>query len=160
MARNQSAWPVYLTIGNIPKHVRKKPSANTVLLLALLPKFSKGNNGASTRAGFHKALTMVFEPLQKVFSTGLDLDCINSFIMFCFLRLTAWMADTPEQSLLTSLIGGFCPVCTAPKDCMGKQIETWAVRESSDRRKRKNLSADHEELPDDPSDNFLKQYHL
>ncbi len=37
MAGYQSAWPVDLTIGNIPKHVRKKPSANAELLLALLP---------------------------------------------------------------------------------------------------------------------------
>ncbi len=84
MAGYQSAWPVYLTISNIPKHVQNNPSAYAILLLALLPKIPDGNNAASTRAGFHKALTIVFEPLQKVFSTGLDLDCANGFVRFCF----------------------------------------------------------------------------
>jgi hypothetical protein len=109
MAR-QSAWPVYITIGNIPKHIRKKQSANAVLLLALLPKFPKGNNAASTRAGFHIALTTIFGPLRNVFSSRLDMDCADGFVRFCFPKLAAWMADTPKQSLLTSIIGGFCPV--------------------------------------------------
>jgi hypothetical protein len=130
-----------------------------VLLLAFLPKFPKGNIAASTRAGFHKALTIVFEPLQKVFSTDLDLDCADGFVRFCFPRLAAWMAVTPKQNFLTSVVGGFCPVCTVPKDCMGKQTETWAVRESSHQRKRKTLSADQEEQPNDPSNDVIKHYH-
>jgi hypothetical protein len=60
MAGNHSAWPVYLTVGNIPRHVQKRPSANGVLLLALPPKLPKGNNAASTRAGFHRSLATVF----------------------------------------------------------------------------------------------------
>jgi hypothetical protein len=119
MAGNQSAWPVYITIGNIPKSIIKKLSANDVLLLALLPKFPKGRDAASTRAGFHRALTEVFEPLRNVFSLGVDLDCADSLIQYCFPRLAAWMADTPEQSLLTSVIGGFCLLCVVPKDKLG-----------------------------------------
>jgi hypothetical protein len=99
---------------------KKKQLANAVLLLALLPKLSKGNNAVSIRASFHKALTIVFEPLRKVFSSGLDLDCANGFVRLCFPRLVAWMADTSKLSLVTSVIGGFCPVCTMPKDCIGK----------------------------------------
>jgi hypothetical protein len=96
MAGNQSAWPVYLTNGNISKAIQKKLSANAVLLLAILPKFPKGNNAASTRAGFHKALTIVFEPLKEIFATGIDLNYADGLVRHCFLRLAAWMADTPE----------------------------------------------------------------
>jgi hypothetical protein len=89
MTGNQSAWPVYLIIGNIPKHVQKKLSAIAVLLLAFLPMFPKGNNAASTRAGFNKALTIVFEPSQRVFSMGLNLDYAAGFVRYCFPRLAA-----------------------------------------------------------------------
>jgi hypothetical protein len=142
MAGSQSAWPVYITIGNIPKLIRKKQSANAVLLLALLPKFPKGNNAASTRAGFHIALTTIFKPLRSVYSTGLDMDCADGFVRFWFPRLAAWMADTPEQSLLTSVIGGFCPACTVPKDNMGEQVEEWPSRVPNNRKKRKESSVE------------------
>ena len=31
--RNKSAYPIYLTIGNIPKEIRRKPSARAYVLL-------------------------------------------------------------------------------------------------------------------------------
>ena len=35
--RNKSAYPVYITLGNIPKHIRRKPSRQGQVLLAYLP---------------------------------------------------------------------------------------------------------------------------
>ena len=35
--RNKSAYPVYLTIGNLPKSIRRKPSRQGQILLAYLP---------------------------------------------------------------------------------------------------------------------------
>jgi hypothetical protein len=60
-----------------------------VLPLALLPRFPKGNNTANTIAGFHKALITVFEPLKNRFVEGLDLDCADGFVRYCFHRLAA-----------------------------------------------------------------------
>ncbi|KAF8976871.1 hypothetical protein BDQ17DRAFT_1267049, partial [Cyathus striatus] len=35
--RNKTAYPVYLTIGNIPKEIHQKPSARAYVLLGYLP---------------------------------------------------------------------------------------------------------------------------
>ncbi len=120
MARNQSAWPVYITIGNLSKCIRQKPSTNAVLLLALLPKFLKGYQASNTREGFHKALTSIFNLIKDLHALGTDVDCADGYVRHCYPRLAAWIGDTPEQSLLTSVIGGFCPVCKVPKDCLEK----------------------------------------
>lgn len=37
MFRNKTAYPVYMTIGNIPKDIRRKPSRHAHVLLAYLP---------------------------------------------------------------------------------------------------------------------------
>ena len=41
--QSKQAYPVYLTIGNIPKHIRCKPSRNTQVLLAYLPVTKLGH---------------------------------------------------------------------------------------------------------------------
>ncbi|KAJ7483045.1 hypothetical protein B0H11DRAFT_1689911, partial [Mycena galericulata] len=48
---NRSAYPVYMTIGNIPKEIRRKPSRQAYVLLAYLPTSRLNNikNDASRR---------------------------------------------------------------------------------------------------------------
>ncbi len=103
----------------------EKQSASAVLVLALLTKFPKANSAASTGAVFHEAITSVFEPLREVYSISLEFYYADKFVKFCFPWLAAWMADKFEQSLLTSIIGGFCLVCTMQKDCLGQQAKKW-----------------------------------
>lgn len=49
--RNKSAYPVYMTIGNIPKDIRRKPSRRAYILLGYLPttKLNHITNKASRR---------------------------------------------------------------------------------------------------------------
>jgi hypothetical protein len=80
MAGNHSAWPVYLTVGNIPEAFRRKLSQNAALLLALLPKFPKGHSAASNREAIHKTLTTIFEPLRVYSLSGLNMDCADGSV--------------------------------------------------------------------------------
>ena len=36
---DKTVWPVYLTIGNISKEIRRQPSAHVTILLGYLPTF-------------------------------------------------------------------------------------------------------------------------
>ena len=128
MAGNQSAWPVYITVGNLPKSIRCIPQSNALLLLALLSHFPKGYKALDNRENFHMALELAFESLQKVYQIGTRMDCADGYVRHCFPRLAAWMADTPEQSLFTGVIGGYCPVCTASKDQLDEQRKRWPER--------------------------------
>ena len=49
--RNKSAYPLYLTIGNIPKEIRQKPSNHAYILLAYLltTRLENVSNKASRR---------------------------------------------------------------------------------------------------------------
>ena len=37
MFQNKTAYPLYMTISNIPKEIRRKPSKHAYILLAYLP---------------------------------------------------------------------------------------------------------------------------
>ncbi|KAJ7750301.1 hypothetical protein B0H16DRAFT_1843496 [Mycena metata] len=59
--RNRTAYPVYLTIGNIPKDIRRKPSRQAQILLAYLPTIEAGAHYCEsfTPAHPHKPLSYV-----------------------------------------------------------------------------------------------------
>jgi hypothetical protein len=75
--RNKSAYPVYLTIGNIPKEIRRKPSARAYVLLGYLPttKLETVNNKSSRRRMianlYHSCMGEILKPLQKAGEEGI-----------------------------------------------------------------------------------------
>jgi hypothetical protein len=60
-----------------------------VLHLALSLKFVEDYNAACTRAGLHKALTTILEPLKDALARGFDVDYVDGFFRYCFFRLAA-----------------------------------------------------------------------
>jgi hypothetical protein len=69
------------------------------------------------------------------------------------------MADRPEQSLLTSVIGEFCPVCTVPKSSLGDQENEWPTRVPKNKMKTKNNDIDETEEENSTSNDSVKQEH-
>ncbi|KAJ7444241.1 hypothetical protein B0H11DRAFT_2342850 [Mycena galericulata] len=73
--RNRTAYPVYLSIGNIPKDIRRKPSRQAQILLAYLPtsKLEHITVKASRRRIlanlFHACMSKIVEPLK---TAGVD----------------------------------------------------------------------------------------
>ncbi|KAL0570267.1 hypothetical protein V5O48_011694 [Marasmius crinis-equi] len=121
---NKTAYPVYITIGNIPKEIRRKPSRGAYLLLAYLP--TSKLSSILTKAGRRRALANLFHacmghitaPLR---SAGVDgMRVVNGIgvprrghpILACY------VADYPEQTMTTTAKGNRCPgLCpTAPEE--------------------------------------------
>jgi hypothetical protein len=80
MFRDKVAYPVYLTIGNVRKDVRRKPSRRAQMLVAYIPitKFE----GIRTKTGRRRALSNLFHtcmqhllaPIGPVGETGTRYD--------------------------------------------------------------------------------------
>ena len=120
-------YPVYLTIGNIPKHIRRKPSRQGQVLLAYLPtsKLDHIKNKASRRRCmsnlFHHCMQVIVKPLESAGRNGIILVSGDGTVRRCFPILAAYVGDYPEQVLVSLVKTGNCPICPAPRD----NIDDW-----------------------------------
>ncbi|KAJ3562007.1 hypothetical protein NP233_g9840 [Leucocoprinus birnbaumii] len=134
--RNKVAYPVYLTIENLPKHVRRKPSRQAQILLAYLPttKLEHITNQASRRRTtinvFHACLKFILQPLESAGRKGVFMMSGDGLIRKCFPILAVYIGDYPEQVLVTLVKTGECPVCKAPRDGIGDLKNTGPPRAS------------------------------
>ena len=80
---DKKAWPVYITIGNLPSARRNSPGSMAVLLLALLPvppKLSKSSKADRRQRKINAdtledVFELIFAPLQDVVHVGIPIDC-------------------------------------------------------------------------------------
>jgi len=116
LSGDKKAWPVHLTLGNLPATRRNRPGSFAVLLLALLPvppKLTKSSAdhfqsqiNADTLRGVFKLL---FEPLQNAALEGVNIDCADGKARRCFPILAAWIADHMENVALHGIKSNVCP---------------------------------------------------
>ena len=74
--RGKSAYPVYLTIGNIPKQIRQKPSRHAQILIAYLP--TSKLEGITNQVGqrrtmanlYHFCMDLILSPITAYGETG------------------------------------------------------------------------------------------
>ncbi|KZV71346.1 hypothetical protein PENSPDRAFT_577930 [Peniophora sp. CONT] len=113
--RNRSAYPVYLTIGNLPKELRRKPSLQGQILVGYLPvtKLEHIKNAKVRRRAqaniFHTCMIDIFEPLRAVAQDGVVLTSGDGVRRRCHPLLAAFVGDYPEQVLVTGIKSGLCP---------------------------------------------------
>jgi hypothetical protein len=126
-----SSYPVYMSIGNIAKHVRRQPSQRAFRLIGYLPTAKPDETNMSAEQSrllrarlFHKAMEVVLQPLFSAADTGILLPDANGAVRLCFPILAAYVADYPEQCLVTSIrYGQTCPKCkTAVGDFGGQKV--------------------------------------
>ncbi|KAJ3850587.1 hypothetical protein EV368DRAFT_75035 [Lentinula lateritia] len=116
--RNKSAYPVYLTIGNLPKEIRRKPSQQGQILLAYLPT-SRLQHITSIANLFHACMGDLLAPLKEAGVNGVVLSSEDGIKRHCHPILAVYIGDYPEQMLVTCSYYGTSPVCIVSKNQLG-----------------------------------------
>lgn len=124
-AGNKSAYPVYLTIGNIPKALRRKPSARACVLIAYLSvdKIADGLSATALKLRnyelFHRSMALVLHSLKDAGNPkgpGIPMTGGDGMVRRVYPILATYVADYPEQCLVTCTKNGTCPKCQQKAD--------------------------------------------
>ncbi|KAF9474258.1 hypothetical protein BDN70DRAFT_815973 [Pholiota conissans] len=124
--KTETAYPVYLTIGNLPKSIRRKPSRQGQILLAYLPTsrlLHISNKAARRRTQsnlFHACMTYILSPLQAAGVDGIRIVDGNGVARRGHPIIAVYVGDYPEQILVTGGFTGDCPKCDCPHAELGE----------------------------------------
>ncbi|KAF8897000.1 hypothetical protein CPB85DRAFT_1377632 [Mucidula mucida] len=124
--RNKTAYPVYLTIGNLPKDIRRKPSRMGQVLVAYIPttKLEHIKNKESRRHSmcnlFHACMRRILIGLKEAGISGVVMRSGDGVARRCHPIFAAYVGDYPEQVLVTCTYTGESPVCECPPDALGE----------------------------------------
>lgn len=121
----RKAYPVYLTIGNISKSVRSRPSERAWLLIGYIPvpELNWITDVEDKREAkwelYHTCMTHLVAPLRQVANVGVEVVCADGGVRCIHPILAAHVADFPEQLTIASTIRTGCPICLVPPDKRG-----------------------------------------
>ncbi len=123
---NKSAYPVYLTIGNLPKAIRRQTSQNSCVLIAYLSvekldrsKMTELKHRSRVQGIFHKSMKTILEPLKQAGAEGIRMTDSKRNIRQVHPILLCYVADYPEQCLVTCTKQETCPKCRQNTDHLG-----------------------------------------
>ena len=102
------AYPVYLTLGNIPRAICRKPSQNACILIGYLPvskdvgeNLTQRQRSARIQQLFHDSMRLILEPLIAAGEKGMEVTGGDGKVRLVFPILACYVADYPEQCLVT-----------------------------------------------------------
>ena len=119
------AYPIYMTIGNIPKSIRRKPSRMAQVLIGYIP--TSKLLGLSNKAARHRAVTNLFhacmrdvlQPIVVPGESGVAMKSGDGVWRRCHPIFANFVGDYPEQALVTCTFSGRCPKCTVAPGELG-----------------------------------------
>ncbi|CDO68115.1 hypothetical protein BN946_scf185044.g23 [Trametes cinnabarina] len=126
---SKAAYPVYMTIGNLPKDVRRQPSRRGQVLLAYLPTSNLAHiTSAPARRRalsnlYHACMTRILKPLRTAGIDGISLASGDGVWRRGHPIFAAHVGDYPEQVLVVGCKTGECPKCPIPADDIGQSTD-------------------------------------
>ena len=114
-----------MTIGNIPKDIRRKPSRRTHVLIGYLPttQLLHVSSAASRRRMlanlFHHCLSRILNPLKDAGNTGVEMTGGDGIIRRTLPLFACFVGDYPEQVLVSGCKTGQCPKCDIDRTKLG-----------------------------------------
>ncbi|KAG2053928.1 hypothetical protein BDR06DRAFT_982598 [Suillus hirtellus] len=133
MFRNKSAYPVYLTIGNIPKEIHQKPSCCTHILLAYLPTTclehiaNKASRCHTISNLYHACMSCILAPLKTAGTDGLVMSGGDGVEHHCHPLFTCFAGNYPEQLLATGVKAMECLKCDIPTEELGSNTAPFEI---------------------------------
>ena len=118
MTGNRMAHPLLLSLANIDPDIRSKGSLHAHVLLALLPVVSFLHKKTRVHSLLsnqlvHECLDFVLKLLKVAATVGVMMSDPVGNLRYCFTPLVTYIADTPEQTLLSCVNHKASPVSTA-----------------------------------------------
>ncbi len=132
-----------MTIGNLPKDVRRKPGRRGQILLAYLPssRLSHITSQAARRRVqanlFHTCMKTILKPLEQFGIRGIEMASGDGVVRRCHPIFAMYIGDYPEQLLVTCCKTGTCPKCNVPRAELGTMAEPEQERPLRDPEKVK-----------------------
>ncbi|KAJ7852764.1 hypothetical protein B0H14DRAFT_3656681 [Mycena olivaceomarginata] len=118
----KSAYPVYLTLGNIPKALRRKPFQSACILIGYLSVdkilrtgLTKQTIKTHNQKLFHVSMRLILQPLIEAGTNGMEVVGGDGNVRLVFPILASYVADYPEQCLVGCTKYGTCPKWTENK---------------------------------------------
>ncbi|KAF8241536.1 hypothetical protein K440DRAFT_506538, partial [Wilcoxina mikolae CBS 423.85] len=113
---NKSAWPVYLSIGNLSKVKQRSVKSNGLILIGLLPRCPNGPKIHPIKIAYPESMATMLHPLEEPVKSGIKILCADGPTHHAYPRIASFLTDYPEQCNITGVKYVWCPRCEIDPD--------------------------------------------